>query len=112
MVLAFTAAVSIAAAGRSSAAELPEGKKPLSVFLPQGQQSQEYVDEDLTRTISVLEGKIGNHHLPRQAIDKLAAMKAKERRLVTLLCGRIADSGDKPSADLALLLIAALIVLT
>jgi hypothetical protein len=110
--LAFTAAVSVAAAGRLSAAEMPEEKKPLQVFLHQGQHSPQYVDEDLIKTIGVLEGRIGSHRLPRQAIAKLSAMNAEERRLVTLLCGRIAESGDKPSADLALLLVAALIVLT
>jgi|GEM_PF-6920726 len=112
IVLAFTAAVSVAAAGRLSAAEMPEGKKPLPIFLHQGQHSTQHVDEDLITTIGVLEGRIGSHRLPRQAIDKLSVMNAEERRLVTLLCGRIAASGDKPSADLALLLVAALIVLT
>jgi len=56
MVLAFTAAVSVAAAGRLSAAEMPEGKKPLPIFLHQGQQSPQHVDEDLSRPSVFLKG--------------------------------------------------------
>ncbi len=112
MVLALVVALSVALTGISSAAQMPKGEKPLPVFLNQGQRSPEHVDRDLRRTIGVLEEKIGGRRLPKQAIEKLAAMNVEERKLVTLLCDRIAESGDKPSADVALMLVAALIVLT
>jgi hypothetical protein len=112
MALALMVALSVALTGISSAAQMPKGEKPLPVFLHQVQRSPDNVDGELRRTIGVLEGKIGGHRLPRQAIEKLAAMNAEERQLVTLLCDRIAESGNKPSADVALMLVAALIVLT
>ena len=67
---------------------------------------------DLTLMISILESRIGSHRMPAQAKEKLAAMNEKEFRLVEALCGRIARSGDSPGSDLALLLAAALIILS
>jgi hypothetical protein len=67
---------------------------------------------DLSQMINILESRIGSHRLPAQAIEKLAAMNEKEFRLVEALCDRIARSGDSPGSDLALLLAAALIVLS
>ncbi len=112
MILALTLVTSIVAVGRSSATEMLDRQKPLLVSLHRGERSLEYGDRDLKRTISVLEGRIGSRQLPRPAIDKLAAMNAEERRLVTLLCDRIAQSGEGPGSDVALMLVAAMIVLT
>jgi hypothetical protein len=67
---------------------------------------------DVSLMISILESRIGNHRMPAQAKEKLAAMNEKEFRLVEALCGRIVRSGDTPGSDLALLLAAALIVLS
>ena len=75
--------------------------------------SREGVNErDLTMMINILESRIGSHRIPAQAKEKLAAMNEKEFRLVEALCGRIALSGDSPGSDLALLLAAALIILS
>jgi hypothetical protein len=67
---------------------------------------------ELARTIGILESKTGIHRLPRQTKEKLAAMNEKEFMLVRKLCDRIAGSGDTPGTDIALLLAAALIVLS
>lgn len=69
-------------------------------------------ERDLWRVINILESRIGSRRIPDQAKDKLAAMNEKEFRLVEALCDRIARSGDSPGSDLALLLAAALIVLS
>jgi hypothetical protein len=69
-------------------------------------------ERDLSLTIYVLESRIGSHRIPVQTKEKLAAMDEKEFRLVEALCGRIARSGDSSGSDLALLLAAALIVLS
>jgi hypothetical protein len=67
---------------------------------------------DLSLMLNILESRIGSHRIPDQAKEKLAAMDEKKFRLVDALCGRIAQSGDSPGSDLALLLAAALIVLS
>ena len=69
-------------------------------------------ERDVSVMIGILESRIGSRHMPAQAKEKLAAMDEKEFRLVEALCGRIARSGDSPESDLALLLAAALIVLS
>jgi hypothetical protein len=111
MILALTTVTSVVSVEKSSATEML-GKKPILISLHNGLRSQGYGDRDLKRTISVLESKIGGRQLPKPAIDKLAAMNEEERRLVTLLCDRIAQSGDGPGPDVALVLVAAMIVLT
>lgn len=62
--------------------------------------------------IGILESRIKNHRLPEKAKNKLAAMSDEEIRLVTSLCDRMAGAGDTAGADLALMLVTALIVLT
>jgi hypothetical protein len=69
-------------------------------------------ERDVSLMIRILESRIGSNRMPAQAKEKLAAMDEKEFRLVEALCGRIARSGDSPESDLALLLAAALIVLS
>ncbi len=112
MILALTVVMSVVAVGKSSATEMLEKQKPFLVSPRGGQRLPEYGDRDLKRTISVLESKIGGRQLPKPAIDKLVAMNAEERRLVTQLCDRIAQSADGPGSDVALMLVAAMIVLS
>jgi hypothetical protein len=69
-------------------------------------------ERDVSLMIRILESRIGSHGMPAQAKEKLAAMNEKGFRLVEALCGRIARSGNSPESDLALLLAAALIVLS
>jgi hypothetical protein len=69
-------------------------------------------ERDVSLMINILESRIGSNRIPAQAKEKLAAMDEKEFRLVKALCGRIARSSDSPGSDLALLLAAALIVLS
>lgn len=67
---------------------------------------------DSARIISVLEREIGSRRLPAQAKEKLATMREEDYRLVAALCDRIETANDRAGADLALLLAAALIVLS
>ena len=67
---------------------------------------------DRGRIICFLESKIGSHRLPEQAKEKLATMHEEEFRLVAALCDRIEAANGRAGTDLALLLAAALIVLS
>ncbi|HET7319152.1 MAG TPA: hypothetical protein VFK23_08460 [Nitrospirota bacterium] len=69
-------------------------------------------ERDVSQMIRILESRIGSHRMPAQTKEKLATMSEKEFRLVEALCYRIARSGDSPESDLALLLAAALVVLS
>lgn len=66
----------------------------------------------LDRTIRILEVKAGMARLPERTKLKLATMSEREFLLVAQLCNRIAVSADAPGTDFALLLAAALIVLS
>ena len=74
--------------------------------------SQANRDSDLNKIIKVLETRIKNHHLPRKAKNKLAAMNDEDIRIVKSLCDRLSKTGDTASADFALLLVTAVIVLS
>lgn len=67
---------------------------------------------DRGRVICLLESKIGSHRLPEQAKEKLAIMPEEEFRLIAALCDRIEAANGRAGTDLALLLAAALIVLS
>jgi hypothetical protein len=67
---------------------------------------------DVKRIISVLEQRIGSHRLPVQAKDKLAVIPQKDLRLISALCDRIEATDGRAGTDLAVLLAAALIVLS
>lgn len=67
---------------------------------------------DPGRILAVLELKMGGSTLPGKAKDKLSALTDAQVRLVASLADRIADKGHTPSADIAFLLIAALIILS
>jgi hypothetical protein len=64
------------------------------------------------RVMAVLEKRIGSSRLPLQAKEKLFTMDREDLRLISSLCDRIEAAGDRPGADVALLLAAALIVLS
>jgi hypothetical protein len=90
------------------AAALPVGMRPAPA------QTIRSLGEsnDIRRIISVLEHKIGSQRLPVQAKDKIAVMSQKDLRLITALCDRIEATDDRAGTDLAVLLAAALIVLS
>jgi hypothetical protein len=67
---------------------------------------------DLGRILAVLEIKMGGHTLPAKVKDKLSTLTDGQIRLIASLSDRIADEGHTPSADIAFLLIAALIILS
>ena len=67
---------------------------------------------DVKRIISVLEQRMGSNRLPVQAKEKLAVMPQKDLHLIRALCDRIVTTDDKTGTDLAVLLAAALIVLS
>ncbi len=97
---------------RLSWASLPGGGDHKPAF-PQGiRMSQADRDTDLNKIIKVLEGRIKNHHLPKKAKNKLAAMNDDDIRIVKSLCDRLSKTGDTASADFALLLVTAVIVLS
>ncbi len=94
----------------TSAASLQESMKPRPAHTHDVRFSQERSDR--AKIISVLESRIGSHRLPEQAKEKLATMHDEELRLVAALCDRIETANDRAGTDLALLLVAALIVLS
>jgi len=67
---------------------------------------------DLGRILAVLELKMEGHTLPGKVKDKLSTLTDGQIRLIASLSDRIADEGHTPSADIAFLLIAALIILS
>ena len=95
-----------------SMASLPEGAAPTHTRVRDTRSSPERADRDLSGIIGILESRIKNHRLPEKAKSKLAAMSDEDIRFVTALCDRMAGSGDTAGADLALMLVTALIVLS
>lgn len=69
-------------------------------------------EQDLERIVSVIERKIGSRRMPEEAKEKLSVMERQDLRLIASLCDRIALSNDRAGTDIALLLVASLIVLT
>ena len=65
---------------------------------------------ELHKILSVLEMKMGDDTLPGKVKGKLLTLTDGQIRLIASLSGRIADDGHTPSADIAFLLIAALII--
>jgi hypothetical protein len=93
-------------------AALPADGNPKTIFLHGVRMSQTNRDSDLNKIIKVLESRIKNHHLPNRAKNKLAAMNDEDIRIVKSLCDRLSETGDTASADFALLLVTAVIVLS
>lgn len=96
----------------TSTASQPEDMKLLPEHTQNVRLSLSQERSDRAKIISVLESRIGSHHLPEQAREKLATMHEGELRLVAMLCDRIATANDRAGTDLALLLATALIVLS
>lgn len=67
---------------------------------------------DLGRILAVLQMKMGTHSLPDKVREKLSTLPDGQLRLIASLSDRIAGEGQTPSADLAFLLVAALIILS
>ena len=68
--------------------------------------------EDLAKIVSVLESKMEGRKLPEKARRKLLDLDDAQIRLMVSLAERIAAAGQTPGADIAFLLIAALLVLS
>ncbi len=96
----------------SSRASLPARVNTMSVRLYLERQSRMSSDRDLIKIIKILESRASNHQLSEKAIQKLADMKDDDIRLVSSLCDRIAEAGDAAGADLAFILVTALIVIS
>jgi|SRR3990172_7337296 len=96
----------------SSRASLPGGVNVTPVRLDHERQSRMSDGRDLGKIIKILESRARNHQLPEKAIEKLADMKDDDIRLVSSLCDRISDAGDAAGADLAFILVTALIVIS
>lgn len=68
--------------------------------------------EDLAKILSILESKMGGERLPEKARRKLLELDDAQIKLIASLAERIATAGQTPGADIAFLLIAALLVLS
>jgi len=66
---------------------------------------------DMAKILSVLENKMGGQKLPEKAMDKLFTLSDGQIRLIASLAERIANDGHTGGADIAFLLITALIIL-
>ena len=95
-----------------SMASLPGGADPKPLRTQDMRISPIKRDRDLNKIIGTLESRIKNHHLPKKAKNKLAAMNDDEIRLLTSLCNRLSETADTAGADFAFLLATALIVLS
>ncbi len=68
--------------------------------------------EDSYKILDVLENKMGGRKLPPKAREKLFTLSGDQERLIISLCERISDDGGSPGADIAYLLVIALILLS
>ncbi len=64
----------------------------------------------MVKILSVLESKLGGYQLPEKAKNKLSILSDEQFIQIASLCDRIANT-DAVTGNLALLLIAALIIL-
>ena len=69
-------------------------------------------DRKLDKVIEVIEDRMNDRRLPAKVVQKLSTMPEKDFRLVSALCDRLAKEGDSTGADVALLLVTALIVVS
>ncbi len=68
--------------------------------------------EERHKILEVLEKKMGGKKLSKKAEDKLFTMNEDKARLIISLCDRITDEDRTVGAEIAYLLITALIVLS
>ncbi|HXY53309.1 MAG TPA: hypothetical protein VEM40_01410 [Nitrospirota bacterium] len=95
-----------------SRASLPGGGEQKPSLLEDTRLSPAHKDYDVNKIINVLESRIKNHNLPEKAKNKLAAMKDEDVQILKSLCDRMSETGDTAIADFALLLAAAVIVIS
>ena len=69
-------------------------------------------DSSMAKIMPVLESRVDDQKLLEKAKDKLAIMDEAEIRLIASLCERISLDRGTPDADIAFLLVTALIVLS
>ena len=66
--------------------------------------------EEISMILKVLENKMGNQKIPQKALDKLLSLSDEQIGLIASLSERIADNTRSVGADVAFLLITALLV--
>jgi hypothetical protein len=66
--------------------------------------------EEISMILKVLESKMGNQKIPQKALDKLVSLSDEQIGLITSLSERIADNSQTVGADVAFLLITAILV--
>jgi hypothetical protein len=66
--------------------------------------------EEISMILKVLENKMGNQKIPQKALDKLLRLSDEQISLIASLSERIADNTRTVGADVAFLLITALLV--
>ena len=71
-----------------------------------------YQTEDPYKIIEVLEKKMGGKKMSEKAREKLFTLTQDQTRLIISLCERISDDGRSAGADIAYLLVIALILLS
>ena len=73
---------------------------------------QKYQTEDPHKILETLERKIGGKKISQKARDKVFTLSGDQSRLIISLCERISDNEHSAGADIAYLLIIALILLS
>ena len=71
-----------------------------------------FVKGDSREILLVLEEKIGNQKALEKAKEKLGVLDEKQTRLIANLCERVKNSGKTAGADISLLLVSVLIILS
>jgi len=71
-----------------------------------------YQTEDPYKILEVLEKKMGGKKMSEKAREKLFTLTQGQTRLIISLCERISDGGRSAGADIAYLLVIALILLS
>jgi hypothetical protein len=66
--------------------------------------------EEISMILKVLENKMGNQKIPQKALDKLLSLSDEQLGLIASLSERIADNTRTVGADVAFLLITAILV--
>lgn len=86
----------------------------IGIFEPQKKAifPKTYQTEDPYKILEVLEKKMGGEKMSQKARDKLFTLSGDQTRLILSLCERISDDGRSAGADIAYLLIIALILLS
>ena len=66
--------------------------------------------EEISKILKVLENKMGNQKITPKTLDKLHSLSDEQIGLIATLSERIADNSQTVAADVAFLLITALLV--